>query len=197
MQQISLCPFLSLSVCLCPESTDEEVDKLHCLNHSGSSATYSDYSPSQGSSGSSNPPANTHSHTHNHPHKHTPALPAPTKDQVPQTHWTNRYTHTCAYDCSLPVLFLCSCPFNLLHLSSSIKCSICPFLPLSFCFFPSLFLLTQSRSESLIGMFRFLSPFLSAPNRSNLSALFRTFFTPTHSCVEIDFSACEMKCRAE
>uniref|UniRef100_A0A3Q1KB77 Disease resistance R13L4/SHOC-2-like LRR domain-containing protein n=1 Tax=Anabas testudineus TaxID=64144 RepID=A0A3Q1KB77_ANATE len=49
------------------ESTDEEVDKLHCMNHSGSSATYSDYSPSQGSSGSSNPP-----------------------DQVPQTHWTNR-----------------------------------------------------------------------------------------------------------
>uniref|UniRef100_A0A8D3BF61 PDZ domain-containing protein n=1 Tax=Scophthalmus maximus TaxID=52904 RepID=A0A8D3BF61_SCOMX len=46
------------------ESTDEEMDKLHCLNHSGSSATYSDYSPSQGSSGSSNPPANTHSHTH-------------------------------------------------------------------------------------------------------------------------------------
>uniref|UniRef100_A0A3Q3JSG4 PDZ domain-containing protein n=1 Tax=Monopterus albus TaxID=43700 RepID=A0A3Q3JSG4_MONAL len=38
------------------ESIDEEVDKLHCLNHSGSSATYSDYSPSQGSSGSSNPP---------------------------------------------------------------------------------------------------------------------------------------------
>uniref|UniRef100_A0A8C6W0N4 Leucine rich repeat containing 7 n=1 Tax=Nothobranchius furzeri TaxID=105023 RepID=A0A8C6W0N4_NOTFU len=37
------------------ESTDEDVDKLHCLNHSGSSATYSDYSPSQGSSGSSNP----------------------------------------------------------------------------------------------------------------------------------------------
>uniref|UniRef100_A0A7N8XH91 Leucine-rich repeat-containing protein 7 n=1 Tax=Mastacembelus armatus TaxID=205130 RepID=A0A7N8XH91_9TELE len=55
------------------ESTDEEVDKLHCLNHSGSSATYSDYSPSQGSSGSSNPPANTHA-----------------KDQAPQTHWTNR-----------------------------------------------------------------------------------------------------------
>ncbi|XP_067452438.1 leucine-rich repeat-containing protein 7 isoform X3 [Thunnus thynnus] len=84
------------------ESTDEEVDKLHCLNHSGSSATYSDYSPSQGSSGSSNPPANTHSHTHSHPHQHphqhqhqhqhqhTPALPAPNKDQAPQTHWTNR-----------------------------------------------------------------------------------------------------------
>ncbi|XP_073331834.1 leucine-rich repeat-containing protein 7-like [Pagrus major] len=76
------------------ESTDEEVDKLHCLNHSGSSATYSDYSPSQGSSGSSNPPANAHSHshthTHSHAHQHTPALQAPTKDQAPQTHWTNR-----------------------------------------------------------------------------------------------------------
>ncbi|XP_019720255.1 leucine-rich repeat-containing protein 7 isoform X4 [Hippocampus comes] len=72
------------------ESTDEEVDKLHCLNHSGSSATYSDYSPSVGSSGSSNPPVNTHSHPHSHAHQHNPALPAPNKDQVPQTHWTNR-----------------------------------------------------------------------------------------------------------
>ncbi|KAM8890275.1 leucine-rich repeat-containing protein 7 isoform 4-T4 [Synchiropus picturatus] len=73
------------------ESTDEEVDKLHCLNHSGSSATYSDYSPSQGSSGSSNPPANTHSHaSHNLAHQHNPALPVPSKDQAPQTHWTNR-----------------------------------------------------------------------------------------------------------
>uniref|UniRef100_A0A1A7WFV1 Leucine rich repeat containing 7 n=1 Tax=Iconisemion striatum TaxID=60296 RepID=A0A1A7WFV1_9TELE len=72
------------------ESTDEDVDKLHCLNHSGSSATYSDYSPSQGSSGSSNPSANTHSHTHSHPHAHTPVLPPPSKEQVPQSHWTNR-----------------------------------------------------------------------------------------------------------
>ncbi|XP_029939151.1 leucine-rich repeat-containing protein 7 isoform X2 [Salarias fasciatus] len=72
------------------ESTDEEVDKLHCLNHSGSSATYSDYSPSQGSSGSSNPPANAHPHALSHGHPHTPALPAPNKDQAPQTHWTNR-----------------------------------------------------------------------------------------------------------
>nr|XP_020458485.1 leucine-rich repeat-containing protein 7 isoform X4 [Monopterus albus] len=72
------------------ESIDEEVDKLHCLNHSGSSATYSDYSPSQGSSGSSNPPANTHSHTHSHTHQHAPGLPPPSKDQAPQTHWTNR-----------------------------------------------------------------------------------------------------------
>ncbi|XP_045148044.1 leucine-rich repeat-containing protein 7 isoform X4 [Echinops telfairi] len=37
------------------ESTDEsEVDKTHCLNNSVSSGTYSDYSPSQASSGSSN-----------------------------------------------------------------------------------------------------------------------------------------------
>ncbi|KAM5256717.1 leucine-rich repeat-containing protein 7 isoform 3-T3 [Ctenodactylus gundi] len=37
------------------ESTDEsEVDKSHCLNNSVSSGTYSDYSPSQASSGSSN-----------------------------------------------------------------------------------------------------------------------------------------------
>ncbi|XP_061635491.1 leucine-rich repeat-containing protein 7 isoform X10 [Phyllopteryx taeniolatus] len=72
------------------ESTDEEVDKLHCLNHSGSSATYSDYSPSVGSSGSSNPPANTHSHPRSHAHQHNPPLPAHHKDQPPQTHWTNR-----------------------------------------------------------------------------------------------------------
>ncbi|XP_041862630.1 leucine-rich repeat-containing protein 7 isoform X6 [Melanotaenia boesemani] len=76
------------------ESTDEDVDKLHCLNHSGSSATYSDYSPSQGSSGSSNPPANTHSHAHPHAHPHNPALPAPSKDQTPQSHWTNRLAHS-------------------------------------------------------------------------------------------------------
>uniref|UniRef100_A0A8D1H0K2 Leucine rich repeat containing 7 n=1 Tax=Sus scrofa TaxID=9823 RepID=A0A8D1H0K2_PIG len=37
------------------ESTDEsEIDKTHCLNNSVSSGTYSDYSPSQASSGSSN-----------------------------------------------------------------------------------------------------------------------------------------------
>ncbi|XP_008940800.1 PREDICTED: leucine-rich repeat-containing protein 7-like, partial [Merops nubicus] len=37
------------------ESTDEsEADKIHCLNNSVSSGTYSDYSPSQASSGSSN-----------------------------------------------------------------------------------------------------------------------------------------------
>uniref|UniRef100_A0A8C5CJF7 PDZ domain-containing protein n=1 Tax=Gadus morhua TaxID=8049 RepID=A0A8C5CJF7_GADMO len=56
------------------ESTDEEVDKMHCLNHSGSSATYSDYSPSQGSSGSSNPPGGTHPHPHPHALSHAHAL---------------------------------------------------------------------------------------------------------------------------
>lgn len=124
---------LSLSICLCPESTDEEVDKLHCLNHSGSSATYSDYSPSQGSSGSSNPPGNAHSHTLSHTHPHAPALPAPSKDQAPQTHWTNRYTHRYTHVGFMfhfitdrcPSLRLSiissslsiSTPFNLLHLS--------------------------------------------------------------------------------
>uniref|UniRef100_A0AAZ3PCJ6 Leucine-rich repeat-containing protein 7 n=1 Tax=Oncorhynchus tshawytscha TaxID=74940 RepID=A0AAZ3PCJ6_ONCTS len=63
------------------ESTDEsDPDKMHCLNNSGSSATYSDYSPSQGSSGSSNPPGNV------------AALQAAGKDGgVPQQHWTNRW----------------------------------------------------------------------------------------------------------
>lgn len=42
-------------LCFVSESTDEsEADKIHCLNNSVSSGTYSDYSPSQASSGSSN-----------------------------------------------------------------------------------------------------------------------------------------------
>ncbi|XP_035593345.1 leucine-rich repeat-containing protein 7-like isoform X6 [Oncorhynchus keta] len=62
------------------ESIDEsDPDKMHCLNNSGSSATYSDYSPSQGSSGSSNPPGNGST------------LRAAGKDGgLPQQHWTNR-----------------------------------------------------------------------------------------------------------
>uniref|UniRef100_A0A671RVF1 Leucine-rich repeat-containing protein 7 n=1 Tax=Sinocyclocheilus anshuiensis TaxID=1608454 RepID=A0A671RVF1_9TELE len=61
------------------ESTDEsEPDKMHCLNNSGSSATYSDYSPSQGSSGSSNPPGNVSN------------LQTSGKEGPSQTHWTNR-----------------------------------------------------------------------------------------------------------
>lgn len=103
---------------LCPESTDEEVDKLHCLNHSGSSATYSDYSPSQGSSGSSNPPGNTHSHTLSHGHPHNPALPAPSKDQAPQTHWTNRCTrlfHDRFHQCPSLPLSIISCSLSIPH----------------------------------------------------------------------------------
>uniref|UniRef100_A0A8C1L5A0 Leucine rich repeat containing 7 n=1 Tax=Cyprinus carpio TaxID=7962 RepID=A0A8C1L5A0_CYPCA len=61
------------------ESTDEsEPDKMQCLNNSGSSATYSDYSPSQGSSGSSNPPGNVSN------------LQTSGKEGPSQTHWTNR-----------------------------------------------------------------------------------------------------------
>uniref|UniRef100_H3DL41 Leucine-rich repeat-containing protein 7 n=1 Tax=Tetraodon nigroviridis TaxID=99883 RepID=H3DL41_TETNG len=66
------------------ESTDEEGDKLHCLNHSGSSATYSDYSPSRGASGASN---RTHTLTRINT---LPLCQPPSKDQAPQTHWTNR-----------------------------------------------------------------------------------------------------------
>uniref|UniRef100_A0AAY4EW08 Leucine-rich repeat-containing protein 7 n=1 Tax=Denticeps clupeoides TaxID=299321 RepID=A0AAY4EW08_9TELE len=57
---------------------DSDPDKMHCMNNSGSSATYSDYSPSQGSSGSSNPPGNVN------------ALQNSGKDGILQTHWTNR-----------------------------------------------------------------------------------------------------------
>uniref|UniRef100_A0A8B9KAX9 Disease resistance R13L4/SHOC-2-like LRR domain-containing protein n=1 Tax=Astyanax mexicanus TaxID=7994 RepID=A0A8B9KAX9_ASTMX len=61
------------------ESTDDsDPDKMHCLNNSGSSATYSDYSPSQGSSGSSNPPGNVGS------------MQSAVKEGPLQTHWTNR-----------------------------------------------------------------------------------------------------------
>lgn len=110
-----------VSASVCPESTDEEVDKLHCLNHSGSSATYSDYSPSQGSSGSSNPPGNTHSHTLSHGHPHNPALPPPSKDQAPQTHWTNRYARPFSWLLPPAVRqFLSIC--NLLHPSSCLLC---------------------------------------------------------------------------
>ena len=162
-----------LSLSLCPESTDEEVDKLHCLNHSGSSATYSDYSPSQGSSGSSNPPGNAHSHNMSHAHTHAPALPAPTKDQAPQTHWTNRYTHTHTLthththaSCSIssPSLRLSiissslsipaplQSPPSIIHLIHLSNRSIRPLLfPPSFCV-ALISPLAQSRSERLIRM---------------------------------------------
>lgn len=57
---------------------DSDPDKMHCMNNSGSSATYSDYSPSQGSSGSSNPPGNVSS------------MQSAAKEGPSQTHWTNR-----------------------------------------------------------------------------------------------------------
>lgn len=156
---------------LCAESTDEEVDKLHCLNHSGSSATYSDYSPSQGSSGSSNPPANphahahmhTHTHAHSHPHKHTPALPAPSKDQAPQSHWTNRYTH--------------SIPFPQLHLPSSIKCSLCSVLSLPVFYSSSISSLIIKVREihwhvQVCLSFLISAPFLFSPGFITISGLF-------------------------
>nr|XP_020035840.1 leucine-rich repeat-containing protein 7 isoform X3 [Castor canadensis] len=61
------------------ESTDEsEVDKTHCLNNSVSSGTYSDYSPSQASSGSSNTRVKMGS------------LQTTTKDAVHNSLWGNR-----------------------------------------------------------------------------------------------------------
>lgn len=67
-----------------PESTDDsDPDKMH-MNNSGSSATYSDYSPSQGSSGSSNPPGGT-----------VATMQVAGKDGALQTHWTNRCRLVC------------------------------------------------------------------------------------------------------
>nr|XP_042136141.1 leucine-rich repeat-containing protein 7 isoform X7 [Peromyscus maniculatus bairdii] len=61
------------------ESTDEsEVDKTHCLNNSVSSGTYSDYSPSQASSGSSNTRVKVGS------------LQTTAKDSVHNSLWGNR-----------------------------------------------------------------------------------------------------------
>ncbi|XP_063137255.1 leucine-rich repeat-containing protein 7 isoform X5 [Rattus norvegicus] len=61
------------------ESTDEsEVDKTHCLNNSVSSGTYSDYSPSQASSASSNTRVKVGS------------LQPTTKDAVHNSLWGNR-----------------------------------------------------------------------------------------------------------
>ncbi|XP_006501571.1 leucine-rich repeat-containing protein 7 isoform X4 [Mus musculus] len=61
------------------ESTDEsEVDKTHCLNNSVSSGTYSDYSPSQASSASSNTRMKVGS------------LQATAKDAVHNSLWGNR-----------------------------------------------------------------------------------------------------------
>lgn len=62
-----------------PESTDEsEADKVHCMNNSVSSGTYSDYSPSQASSGSSNA------------HVKIGSLQTTAKDAVNNSLWGNR-----------------------------------------------------------------------------------------------------------
>ncbi|KFV05217.1 Leucine-rich repeat-containing protein 7, partial [Tauraco erythrolophus] len=62
------------------ESTDEsEADKIHCLNNSVSSGTYSDYSPSQASSGSSNA------------HVKMGSLQTTAKEAVNNSLWGNRY----------------------------------------------------------------------------------------------------------
>ncbi|KAM3841535.1 leucine-rich repeat-containing protein 7 isoform 2-T2 [Vipera latastei] len=61
------------------ESTDEsEADKVHCMNNSVSSGTYSDYSPSQASSGSSNA------------HVKIGSLQTTAKDAVNNSLWGNR-----------------------------------------------------------------------------------------------------------
>ncbi|NXK87957.1 LRRC7 protein, partial [Formicarius rufipectus] len=61
------------------ESTDEsEADKIHCLNNSVSSGTYSDYSPSQASSGSSTAPVKVGS------------LQSTAKEAVNNSLWGNR-----------------------------------------------------------------------------------------------------------
>uniref|UniRef100_A0A8C7E8K9 Leucine-rich repeat-containing protein 7 n=2 Tax=Tinamidae TaxID=8803 RepID=A0A8C7E8K9_NOTPE len=65
------------------ESTDEsEADKMHCLNNSVSSGTYSDYSPSQASSGSSNARVKMGS------------LQTTAKEAVNNSLWGNRCDHS-------------------------------------------------------------------------------------------------------
>ncbi|XP_036409975.1 leucine-rich repeat-containing protein 7-like isoform X2 [Megalops cyprinoides] len=61
------------------ESAEEsDMDKAQCLNTSGSSAPSSEYSPSQASTGSSNPPGTG------------PAPPSAPQEATPAAHWTNR-----------------------------------------------------------------------------------------------------------
>ncbi|KAG5847986.1 hypothetical protein ANANG_G00132080 [Anguilla anguilla] len=61
------------------ESAEEsDADKAQCLNTSGSSAPSSEYSPSQASTISSNPPGSR------------PAPPTTTQEATPTTHWASR-----------------------------------------------------------------------------------------------------------
>nr|XP_009939039.1 PREDICTED: leucine-rich repeat-containing protein 7 [Opisthocomus hoazin] len=69
------------------ESTDEsEADKIHCLNNSVSSGTYSDYSPSQASSGSSNA------------HVKMGSLQTTAKEAVNNSLWGNSWNDGSHYD---------------------------------------------------------------------------------------------------
>ncbi|XP_064197200.1 leucine-rich repeat-containing protein 7-like [Anguilla rostrata] len=62
------------------ESAEEsDADKAQCLNTSGSSAPSSEYSPSQASTISSNPPGSR------------PAPPTTTQEATPTTHWASRF----------------------------------------------------------------------------------------------------------
>ncbi|KFR15570.1 Leucine-rich repeat-containing protein 7 [Opisthocomus hoazin] len=92
------------------ESTDEsEADKIHCLNNSVSSGTYSDYSPSQASSGSSNA------------HVKMGSLQTTAKEAVNNSLWGN----------SRACLSCCRCPephsaLDLQEQHSSLKAVISP-----------------------------------------------------------------------
>ncbi|NXU80865.1 LRRC7 protein, partial [Oreotrochilus melanogaster] len=88
------------------ESTDEsEADKIHCLNNSVSSGTYSDYSPSQASSGSSNT------------HVKMGSLQTTAKEAVNNSLWGNSLSYYC---CPEPLSAL-----DLQEQHSSLKAVIC------------------------------------------------------------------------
>lgn len=108
-------------LCFVSESTDEsEADKIHCLNNSVSSGTYSDYSPSQASSGSSNA------------HVKMGSLQTTAKEAVNNSLWGNR--------CFLSFLTQLLVAFHLM-LSYAFKVIVCYLLRHSIkkiqCFYPS------------------------------------------------------------
>lgn len=73
------CGHVTLGCVGSPESAEEsDADKAQGLNTSGSSAPSSEYSPSQASTISSNPPGPR------------PAPPTATQEATPPTHWASR-----------------------------------------------------------------------------------------------------------
>ncbi|NWQ81353.1 LRRC7 protein, partial [Columbina picui] len=93
------------------ESTDEsEADKIHCLNNSVSSGTYSDYSPSQASSGSSNA------------HVKMGSLQTTAKEAVNNSLWGNRCDRLSA---CLPSCVVRCIPIDRMLLRHSIKNTRC------------------------------------------------------------------------